>query len=68
MKTGFATLVAVAFVAGPALAQGGAASGRGAVTGDPAASSASPRGFSDHGVGDKAEPKRQRHVDLRWPG
>ncbi|MCK1361971.1 hypothetical protein [Bradyrhizobium sp. 199] len=42
MKAGFAAIVVVLF-AGSALAQGGAPSGRGAVTGDPAASSASPK-------------------------
>lgn len=42
MKAGLAAIVAM-LLAGPALAQGGAPSGRGAVTGDPAASSATPR-------------------------
>ncbi|MDA9531343.1 hypothetical protein [Bradyrhizobium sp. CCBAU 25338] len=43
MKTGLAAVAIIVFAAGSALAQGGAPSGRGAVTGDPAASSASPR-------------------------
>ncbi|SFH99612.1 hypothetical protein [Bradyrhizobium sp. Gha] len=42
MKAGLAVLIAVLFAAGSALAQTGAPSGRGAVTGDPAASSATP--------------------------
>lgn len=42
MKAGFAAIVIMLF-AGSALAQGGAPSGPGAVTGDPAASSASPQ-------------------------
>jgi hypothetical protein len=43
MKAGFAVIGAVMLLAGSAFAQGGAPSGRGAVTGDPAASSATPR-------------------------
>lgn len=43
MKAGLAVVAITVFAAGSALAQGGAPSGRGAVTGDPAASSASPR-------------------------
>ncbi|MGY4368581.1 hypothetical protein ACVW1A_004646 [Bradyrhizobium sp. LB1.3] len=43
MKAGFAVVVTVMVFAGSALAQSGAPSGRGAVTGDPAASSATPR-------------------------
>lgn len=43
MKAGLALVAITVFAAGSALAQGGAPSGRGAVTGDPAASSASPR-------------------------
>ncbi|MCK1341297.1 hypothetical protein IVB38_36215 [Bradyrhizobium sp. 38] len=43
MKAGFAVVVIVMVFAGSALAQSGAPSGRGAVTGDPAASSATPR-------------------------
>jgi hypothetical protein len=43
MKAGFAVVVTVMFFGGSAFAQGGAPSGRGAVTGDPAASSATPR-------------------------
>ncbi|WP_027553716.1 hypothetical protein [Bradyrhizobium sp. Cp5.3] len=46
MKAGLAVLVVTMFAAGPALAQGGAPSGRGAATGDPAASSATPRAES----------------------
>ncbi|AWL99902.1 hypothetical protein [Bradyrhizobium amphicarpaeae] len=42
MKAGFAAIVVV-LLAGSALAQNGAPSGRGAVTGDPAANSASPK-------------------------
>jgi hypothetical protein len=43
MKAGFAVIGTVMLLAGSAFAQGGAPSGRGAVTGDPAASSATPR-------------------------
>jgi hypothetical protein len=43
MKAGFAAMVVMVFAVGSALAEGGAPSGRGAVTGDPAASSATPR-------------------------
>ncbi|MBR0774620.1 hypothetical protein JQ625_07245 [Bradyrhizobium diazoefficiens] len=43
MKAGFAVFVVAMLAAGSALAQAGAPSGRGAVTGDPAASSATPR-------------------------
>ena len=43
MKAGFAVFIVAMCAAGSALAQGGAPSGRGAVTGDPAASSATPR-------------------------
>ncbi|WP_413815306.1 hypothetical protein [Bradyrhizobium sp.] len=43
MKAEFAAIAITVFAEGSALAQGGAPSGRGAVTGDPAASSASPR-------------------------
>jgi hypothetical protein len=42
MKAGFAVIVTVMLFAGSAFAQGGTPSGRGAVTGDPAASSATP--------------------------
>ncbi|MCK1387050.1 hypothetical protein [Bradyrhizobium sp. 21] len=42
MKAGFAVIATVMLFAGAAFAQGGAPSGRGAVTGDPAASSATP--------------------------
>ncbi|MEW6149760.1 MAG: hypothetical protein ACOY3N_05355 [Bradyrhizobium sp.] len=43
MKAGFLAMAMMVFAAGSALAQGGGPSGRGAVTGDPAASSANPR-------------------------
>ncbi|MGX1324824.1 hypothetical protein AB7M17_008277 [Bradyrhizobium sp. USDA 377] len=43
MRAGFVVLIVTVFAAGSALAQAGAPSGRGAVTGDPAASSANPR-------------------------
>lgn len=42
MRAGFAVFVVTLFAAGSVLAQAGAPSGRGAVTGDPAASSATP--------------------------
>ena len=42
MKAGLAALI-VMLLSGAALAQGGAPSGRGSVTGDPAASSANPK-------------------------
>jgi hypothetical protein len=42
MRAGFAVFAVALFAAGSALAQAGAPSGRGAVTGDPAASSATP--------------------------
>nr|WP_245323926.1 hypothetical protein [Bradyrhizobium stylosanthis] len=43
MKAAFIAIATIALLAGPAFAQGGEPSGRGAVTGDPAASSATPR-------------------------
>ena len=43
MKSAIAALAIMALAAGSALAQGGAPSGRGSVTGDPAASSANPQ-------------------------
>lgn len=43
MKAEFAVVGTVMLLAASAFAQGGAPSGRGAVTGDPAASSATPR-------------------------
>jgi hypothetical protein len=46
MKVGSAVFIAALFVTGSALAQTGAPSGRGAVTGDPAASSATPHAGS----------------------
>lgn len=46
MRAGFAVFVVTLFAAGSALAQAGAPSGRGAVTGDPAASSATPQADS----------------------
>jgi hypothetical protein len=45
MKAGFVALIVALFAAGPGLAQG-APSGRGAVSGDPAASSATPHAGS----------------------
>jgi len=42
MKAGLAVFAVALLAAGPALGQAGAPSGRGAVTGDPAASSATP--------------------------
>ena len=55
------------FAAGSALAQGGGPSGRGAVTGDPAASSANPRGgYPNHRHGDPIKPERQRDLVFRW--
>jgi hypothetical protein len=46
MKAGLGVLIAALFATGSALAQAGAPSGRGAVTGDPAASSATPQADS----------------------
>jgi hypothetical protein len=46
MKAGLSVLIAALFATGSALAQAGAPSGRGAVTGDPAASSATPQADS----------------------
>ena len=46
MKAGLSVLIAASFATGSALAQAGAPSGRGAVTGDPAASSATPHAGS----------------------
>ena len=46
MKAGFAVLVAAFFATGSAVAQTGVPSGHGAVTGDPAASSATPHADS----------------------
>ena len=46
MKAGLAVFVAALFATGSALAQAGQLSGRGAVTGDPAASSATPHAGS----------------------
>ncbi len=43
MKAASAAVAILVLAAGSALAQGGAPSGRGSVTGDPAASSANPR-------------------------
>lgn len=57
MKAGFAVIVATLFVAGSALAQSAAPSGRGAVTGDPAASSATPHASSQTtGIAPKSNP------------
>ncbi|MBW7960791.1 hypothetical protein HYH07_00405 [Bradyrhizobium sp. BR 10261] len=46
MRAGLSVLIAALFATGSALAQAGAPSGRGAVTGDPAASSATPQADS----------------------
>src|SRR3954468_1136504 len=46
MKAGFSVFVATLVAAGLALAQAGTPSGRGAATGDPAASSATPQADS----------------------
>ncbi|MBR0821565.1 hypothetical protein [Bradyrhizobium liaoningense] len=46
MRAALAVLIITWFAAGSALAQAGAPSGRGAVTGDPAASSATPHADS----------------------
>ena len=43
MKAALTAIATITLLAGPAFAQGGEPSGRGAVTGDPAASSATPR-------------------------
>ena len=43
MKAAFAAIATITLLAGSAFAQGGQPSGRGSVTGDPAASSATPR-------------------------
>ncbi|MBR0685223.1 hypothetical protein JQ612_14030 [Bradyrhizobium manausense] len=56
MKAGLAVFVAALFAAGSALAQG-APSGRGAVTGDPAASSATPQaGSQTTGTANRSNP------------
>lgn len=59
MKAGLAVFVVALFAAGSALAQAGAPSGRGAVTGDPAASSATPHagsGSQTTGTATKSNP------------
>jgi hypothetical protein len=57
MKAGLAVLIAAFFATGSALAQAGAPSGRGAVTGDPAASSATPHaGSQTTGTAAKSNP------------
>ncbi|MGY8707850.1 hypothetical protein RAD16_19085 [Bradyrhizobium sp. 18BD] len=57
MRAGFAVVVATLFAAGSAFAQAGAPSGRGAVTGDPAASSATPQaGSQTTGTAPKSNP------------
>jgi len=57
MRAGFAVFVATLFAAGSALAQSGAPSGRGAVTGDPAASSATPQaGTGTTGAATRSNP------------
>ncbi|WP_339038032.1 hypothetical protein WHZ78_09120 [Bradyrhizobium symbiodeficiens] len=62
MKSGLGAIIVTLFT-GVALAQNGAPSGRGAVTGDPAASSASPKADTPTtGGGVPVEPERQRHI------
>lgn len=57
MKAGLAVFIAALFATGSAVAQGGAPSGRGAVTGDPAASSATPQaGSQTTGIAPKSNP------------
>lgn len=57
MKAGLAVFAVALFATGSALAQGGAPSGRGAVTGDPAASSATPHADSQTtGTATKSNP------------
>jgi hypothetical protein len=57
MKVGLAVFIAALFATGSALAQTGAPSGRGAVTGDPAASSATPHaGSQTTGTATKSNP------------
>lgn len=57
MKAGLAVFIAALFAAGSAVAQAGAPSGRGAVTGDPAASSATPQpGSQTTGIVPKSNP------------
>jgi hypothetical protein len=57
MKAGSAVLALALFASGPALAQAGAPNGRGAVTGDPAASSATPHaGSQTTGAASKSNP------------
>lgn len=69
MKAAFAVIATVMLFAGSAFAQGGAPSGRGAVTGDPAASSATPTcGYANHGYVDPAEPQRRRHLEFGRQG
>ena len=57
MKAGLAVVIAALFATGSALAQAGVPSGRGAVTGDPAASSATPHADSQTtGTATKSNP------------
>ncbi|MCG2641571.1 MULTISPECIES: hypothetical protein [Bradyrhizobium] len=57
MKAGLGVLIAAMFATGSALAQAGAPSGRGAATGDPAASSATPHaGSQTTGAATKSNP------------
>lgn len=61
MRAGLAVLISTLFAAGPALAQTGAPSGRGAVTGDPRRKLRhATRGSADHGDRIQIELKRQR--------
>ncbi|WP_354225282.1 hypothetical protein [Bradyrhizobium sp. F1.4.3] len=58
MRAGFATIIVTLFIAGSVQAQqGGEPSGRGAVTGDPAASSATP-GAGQSTTGAVTRPSR----------
>jgi len=57
MKAGFAVFIATLFAAGSAFAQSGPPSGRGAATGDPAASSATPHaGSQTTGTAPRSNP------------
>ncbi|UWU94778.1 hypothetical protein [Bradyrhizobium sp. CB1015] len=56
MKAALAAIAIVVLAAGAALAQGGAPSGRGSVTGDPAASSANPQADTTTGAATRSNP------------
>jgi hypothetical protein len=53
------------FIGGSANARTGVPSGRGSTSGDPAASSATPRHVADDGKLDEVKPQRKRYVDVR---